>query len=366
MLVLKLRDVVPLHGGALVLFDQAHPFFFVGCAQRQRQARFAGAAGAPDSVDVDFGVLRDVDVDHRAKAGDIEAARGDVCCDQHRAAAVREKNQDFVALALFEFAVQRKGRKALGPQFVGQFAAVHLGVAERQGRHRLEMLEQLADCLVALIEADFKEALLDLAGVVLGLDLHFDRIAQEQFGGAADVVRVGGRKQQGLAPLRTGADDAGDFVVKTHVGHPVGLIEYQRLHVGQVQGAAPEVVADTSRRADDDVGAVFERGNLRAHRRAAGQGQYLDVAFAAGEPAQFVRHLVGQFARRAQHQSLDREPGRIEPVQDADAKGRRFAAAGLRLRDQVAPVQYRRQAFGLDRRHLVVAEGVEIGQQGGR
>jgi hypothetical protein len=80
-----------------------------------------------------------------------------------------------------------------------QFAALHLGVAEGDGRYRLVVAQQARDGVVALVETDLEEQLFDLAVVVLRFDRHFDRIDQEVVGGAADVVRVGGREQQGLA-----------------------------------------------------------------------------------------------------------------------------------------------------------------------
>ncbi|MNT44386.1 hypothetical protein D3C72_1809110 [compost metagenome] len=53
-------------------------------------------------------------------------------------------------------------------------------------------------------------------------------------------------------------------------------------------------------------------------------------------------------------------------MQDADAEGGRLAAARFRLGDQVAAIEYRRQALRLDGGHLVVAERIQVGQKGGR
>jgi len=75
------------------------------------------------------------------------------------------------------------------------------------------------------------------------------------------------------------------------------------------------VIHDTARRANDDVGAVLQAGQLRAHGGAADQGKNLDIVLAARQPADLLRHLVGQFARRAQHQRLHSEAARVQPVQ---------------------------------------------------
>jgi hypothetical protein len=206
----------------------------------------------------------------------------------------------------------------------------------------------------------------DPARIVLSLDLDFGRVAQESGAGLADIVRIGRGKQQGLAALRTNLDDAGKFVVEPHVGHAVGFVQHQRLYGGQLEAAAADVIENASRRADHDMGAVLQRADLRSHRRAAGQSQYLDVDGETRQPPQFLRDLVGQFASRTQHQRLDCKIGRIEFVQNADAECGGLAAAGLGLGDDVAPLQDRRQAVRLDRRHVAIAQLIEVGQHGRR
>ena len=228
------------------------------------------------------------------------------------------------------------------------------------------MAQQLRHGSVALVETDLVKALFDPTRAVLRLDLDLGRLLQEFGAGAADVVRVGRGKQQGLSPHRAGADDAADLFIKSHIGHPVGLVQHQRLHRRQIDGLTRDMVADPSRRADHDVGTMLERRDLRPHRRAAAQRQHLDIVGKARQPAQFVGDLIGQLARRAQHQPLDGKPVRIEPGQHADAEGGGLATAGLGLRDQVAPLQYQRQALRLDAGHLPVTELVEVGQQGRR
>jgi hypothetical protein len=131
----------------------------------------------------------------------------------------------------------------------------------------------------------------------------------------------------------------------------------------EVEAGALQVVHDAARRADHDVGAVLEAGDLRPHGAAAAQGQHLDVVLAASQAADFLRHLVGQLARRTQHQGLHREAARIEPGQQGQGKGRRLAAAGPGLRDQVLAGQRKGQARRLDRRHLPIAELFEVGQR---
>jgi hypothetical protein len=95
------------------------------------------------------------------------------------------------------------------------------------------------------------------------------------------------------------------------------------------------------------------------------QGEHLDVLLEAGEAADLLAHLLGQLAGRAQHHRLHREVARVEALQQRQAEGGGLAAAGLGLGDEVVAGQRHRQAGGLDRRHLVVAEAGQVGQHRG-
>ena len=118
-----------------------------------------------------------------------------------------------------------------------------------------------------------------------------------------------------------------------------------------------------ARRADDDMHTVFQAGRLVAQGRPADQREHLDVVFEARQTANFLRHLVGQFAGRAEHHGLHGEMTRIQLEQQGQREGGGLAAAGLGLRDQVVPGQRKRQAGRLDRRHGQVVELRQIGEQ---
>jgi len=109
-----------------------------------------------------------------------------------------------------------------------------------------------------------------------------------------------------------------------------------------------------------------QRFRLRAGGRAAAQGQDLDVGDQARQTAQFLRHLVSQFARGAHQQRLRRQPGGVQLLQHAQAKRRGLAAAGLGLRNDVAAFQNKRQALRLDGRHLLEPQALQVVEQGGQ
>ncbi len=224
------------------------------------------------------------------------------------------------------------------------------------------MIQQGCHGHVALVVADFIKTLLDLVGVMLRLDFDFSWFAQKRRTRFAYIVRIRRGKQKRLAACRAGASYAGDLFIKTHIHHAISLVQHQRLHFGEVDRITADVIADSSGCADDDVGAMLQRCDLWPHRRAAAQRQHFDVISKARQSTQFIRYLISQFAGRAEHQCLNCKVGRVQLVQNADAKRGSFAAAGLGLCDQIATLQNQRQALRLNWGHFAITEIVEIGQ----
>ena len=93
---------------------------------------------------------------------------------------------------LLEIAVQLQRLEALLAQRIRQLMTLVLGVAERDGAHRAEMVEQPRHRLEPLVAVDFIEALADAArGALLG-QLHFLRVAQKTARQRGDAFGEGG------------------------------------------------------------------------------------------------------------------------------------------------------------------------------
>ena len=128
----------------------------------------AGAPGAAAAVDEHLRVLRQVGVDHEAEIGQVEAARGDVGRDADARAAVAQRLQRLVALALAELARQRRDREAALGEVRGEVRDAVAGRAEHQRARRVVEAQQVDDREVALARHDRDRVVLDVA-VALGL-----------------------------------------------------------------------------------------------------------------------------------------------------------------------------------------------------
>ncbi len=95
------------------------------------------------------------------------------------------------------------------------------------------------------------------------------RVTQNVAGQLSDDRRHGGRKHQRLLSRRQLGDDPLDVRKKTHVEHPVSLIEDERMHLVEAIGDVPEVIQKAAGGGDDDFDAGLEQLFLRKHARAA-------------------------------------------------------------------------------------------------
>ena len=95
------------------LFDRDHRFLIERSDDGDRGAGAPGAAGAADAMDVVVGVMGYVEIEDVAGGGNVEAARGDVGCDQQRNFTLAELIQRRGARRLIHVAVQRADAEAV-------------------------------------------------------------------------------------------------------------------------------------------------------------------------------------------------------------------------------------------------------------
>ena len=144
------------------------------------------------------------------------------------------------------------------------------------------------------------------------------------------------------------AQDVLDVLLKTHRKHLVALIEHNTFNPVELQGAAPNVVENTSRRSADDLGASAELFDLPSHGRATVYGN--DHKLRGGTDARrFSCDLQGQLSCGQQHQGLGEEIlGVCDPVSEGDGEGCCLARTGSRLHEDVATFARLGDGFALD------------------
>jgi hypothetical protein len=307
-------------------------------------------------VQVHVGILGQLVADDHRQLGDVQSARGEVGRHQHAGAAIAEQHQHLVALALLQVAVQGHHREAPLREARRHLLHVAPGLAEHQHGFGPMATQQHTQRIELAGKIDLEELLRDLRLRLGGINGDRQRLTLEAATHRTNFLGVGRGEQQRLPRHRCPIDDLSDRIDEAHVEHAIGLVQHQHPKRVEMQAALAQMLLHTSRRADHDLGVVFERGQLRAQRDAAREREQLHVRQQPREPADLLGDLIGELTGRAEHQRLHALQRRLDARQQRKAEGCGLAAAGARLRNDITAVEHRRQRLRLHRRHACVAQ----------
>jgi hypothetical protein len=196
------------------------------------------------------------------------------------------------------------------------------------------------------------------------VDLHRQRIGQMPTRRLMDPGRHGGREEGGLPRPRHMGQDPLDIGREAAIEHLIGLVEDEIAHLIELQRAAADQVEDATGRADDDLRAGAHRRLLRPERTAA-IDQHGTQAAPLAEFIEDTADLRGEFARRGQDERLHRPDARIDPLDQRDGEGERFAGTGAGLTDDVATGEEWREGERLDGGRCLDSHRRERGARGG-
>ena len=80
--------------------DRLHVLAILSYRDGECVSRGGGAAGATDPMDVVLRMLRHIVVHHMAHIGDVQATRGDICCDEYFVFSIPETFQRTLTFGL--------------------------------------------------------------------------------------------------------------------------------------------------------------------------------------------------------------------------------------------------------------------------
>ena len=195
------------------------------------------------------------------------------------------------------------------------------------------------------------------------LDLDGHRVQQDGVGQFLDVLRHGGREEQGLSLLGQELDDFADVVDEAHVEHGVRLVEYEVFEVVQPDVALVDEVEQAAGSGHDDVNAPLERCDLLALFDPAKDDRVVDLQVGA-VVSDAVADLGGEFASWTQDEGADHAalvPAGLlgEPVQHGQGEGGRLAGAGLSDAEHITSIEDVGDGLGLNGGGGLVPEGGE-------
>ena len=328
----------------------------VAIGNETRRLTFASAPTGPaDPVNVVFGFEREVEIDDVGDVVDVDSASRDVGRDEDPVSSRLKIGQGLFAVGLRtvrmeESRVVDESRMERAPE--PRNAVLRSG--EDDNRAGL-FLEEPNDLVHLVFFADLNEALIDLRLLFRGdTDLYLFRRVHHVPSELFDRRRKGRGEHQSLARFRNAFGNPGELVGETHVEHSVGFVENQRLNEIEPNISAFEVIAESARRRDDDLGIFTERGFFEAHIRAADQHRRLQSERSA-EGFENRSRLLGNFSGRRKRED-ERSALSFIALDRREYEAGRFSTPGRGGSEDVETFDRRRNRGGLNRCRRFVAD----------
>ena len=166
------------------------------------------------------------------------------------------------------------------------------------------------------------------------------RIAQDRLREINNVRGQCRREKQRLAFHRQHRDDAFDIAQKSHVEHPVHLIEHKKIHLGKIHMSLINQIEQTSGRRHQHINSAAHGIDLW-HLADTTVDEGLAEAYVFSVGCEALTDLDCQLASGCQHQRAATPRAipagaRVQRIEDRQSKSSSFTSAGLRATQQIA------------------------------
>ena len=254
-----------------------------------------------------FGFHRQAKVEHVGDGGHVNTAGRHIGGHQNLHLAVAQRHEAAVANALAQRAMQGHGGKAGLLQVGGEAVAFNLRAAKHDGLVDGGVAQPVVEQRALVLGVVGPEQLLLDVDVLLlrAVDLDFlDVLAAVVHHAHGELLNAGGkrgREHHGLAALAGHVVDIGQVVGEAEVEHAVGFVNHQELHFVEFDLLRALQIQQAARGGHHQIG-VLQACNLHLVRHAAHHVGNAQAAAMAHQVDGVLRHLLGQFAGRAQDQ----------------------------------------------------------------
>ena len=311
--------------------NQITRFRFV--AKRIRQTVSTGACGSTDAVDVDFGFVGQVKVEHVRDVLDVDASAGDVRGHEDEHVAVSEGIEGPCPRCLTLVAVNRIRRDANLAELLCQPVRTVLGTREHDAaRHHLAFDE--VDEQLALVGFLYEGNVLFNAvrGGRLWTDVNLHGTMEHLIGEFADGLGHCSAEHQVLPFSGHQGKNPVNVLAEPHVEHAVGFVKDKMFHLTQVEMPLLVQVKQPSGCCDQNVHPASEGFDLRrlphtAEDHGGMEGELTSVH------AETVANLGSEFSGGRENQRSNRSSGggfsSCEMMKNGEGKGSRFPRPGL-------------------------------------
>ena len=311
-------------------------------------------------------------VDDVRDAGDVDAASGNVGCDQNFGAAITQRLQATIAHHLWHRAVQAGSSIARLAQLVGQLIGLDLRRGKHDGLpHRFVLQIVFENRIFVRHVVVPMQTLFDvLMHVLRAGELDFLRAAHHVRRQLHDARREGGAEHERAVTFDRGDVNGFQILGEAEIQHAISFVHDERLHGFEIDLTVAVQVEQTTRRCDHEIRAA-QIHQLFAERRAADDVGDANATAKTHQADRFRADLLRQFSRWAKNQHAGAGTGTTiargllafghrrrfqQRMNRGQQEGGGFTAAGLCGDHPVASSQSCGNGFGLNAGRLCVAE----------
>lgn len=322
-------------------------------AKRNRASRRARAGCSSDTMHIGLGRIGQLVIYDMRHIVDINAARGDIGCDQHARSSLAKIIERAQALALAFIAMNHIGANARDFEMLRDAIGAALRAREDDGAGDIRVIENFGQDGATIAIVNEQDLLRD--PFRCGRDRgngDLDRIFEQILGERSDCLRHRRRKQERLTLLRQAGDYFADRGDEAQIKHMIRLVEHEDFGRRRPEFAARDMIEQATGRRHQHIEAAREHVNLGTMGNAADDNAH-------GGPhegpvgAETVRDLGGEFAGWRENEGARRVGNRPltrldHAVKNWQREGGGFARAGLGDAKQIATLHEGRNRLGLN------------------
>ena len=291
--------------------------------------------GAANAVDVGFGFIGEVEVDHEGHIFHVDSACGDVGSDEDGEGSFFKFLKGAFALWLRAVSVNCLGGKSRGVNPATKFIGSVLRLGENVGETFVPFFFEVFGKEFLLVFAVHKtNALVHFfGGGCFGSDGNRSWFVEDAPGELIDRWRKRGREEEGLTLAWKGCDDAFDIAEESHVEHAVDFIKDEEFDAGEIDISLIHVVEKTTGASNENIDAVANGTNLWVFTNATEDQSFAEIDMApVGLEA--GGNLGGEFPGRGKNEDTGRAAFGaagifVKGIEYGQREGCCFSGAGL-------------------------------------
>ena len=227
-------------------------------------------------MNIGFRRVGDVEIDHMAETGHINAARGNISGDQRLQPAITEITKNLLAQPLTHVAMQRVNGKAPNLHEFCQRVSASFGAHKDKALAGVFVIQHIAQPVALVAFRHQGDTLGNLVGGNACLwGLNMNRVNKHALGECLNRLWHGRREQHRLAIFRQFTNDPLDRLIKAEVKHMVGLVKHKEHHARGVKGAAIHQIYQPPGGCDHHINAAPQTLDLGV---IAGTAEHCEMA----------------------------------------------------------------------------------------